>query len=217
MRSCSNIAIFCRFSSLSGSPLKSRPPCSPLADALSLLQRPARPSQRQTGGRNHQPAARVHARPRRSRASERGRAGACQRAARRGARAPVRGVRRDFVPRLRGGATSGCKRGTRAGSANPRRRQRRRPTDDCAQGQGARVPRRDPCRHRSKAPSRSIASRFTDPSEGLCALKIGGWSPVDLTNHEAEELRTRGGGRRPDRVCRGDARARPSRDPGGWG
>ena len=36
--------------------------------------------------------------------------------------------------------------------------------------------------------SRSDASRYLDASRGLCALKIGGWAPHELHEHEAEEV-----------------------------
>ena len=35
--------------------------------------------------------------------------------------------------------------------------------------------------------SRADAGRWLDPSRQLCALKIGGWSPMDLLLHDAEE------------------------------
>ena len=35
--------------------------------------------------------------------------------------------------------------------------------------------------------SRAEAGRWIDADRGLCALKIGGWSPVDLLLHDAEE------------------------------
>ena len=36
--------------------------------------------------------------------------------------------------------------------------------------------------------SRNDASRYLDASRGLCALKIGGWAPHELHEHEAEEI-----------------------------
>ena len=36
--------------------------------------------------------------------------------------------------------------------------------------------------------SRSDASRYLDPDAGLCAMKIGGWAPHELHDHEAEEV-----------------------------
>jgi ATP-dependent helicase/nuclease subunit A len=36
--------------------------------------------------------------------------------------------------------------------------------------------------------SRGDASRYLDASRGLCALKIGGWAPRELLDHEAEEV-----------------------------
>jgi ATP-dependent exoDNAse (exonuclease V) beta subunit len=35
---------------------------------------------------------------------------------------------------------------------------------------------------------RSDASRYLDVARGLCALKIGGWTPHDVLQHEAEEV-----------------------------
>jgi ATP-dependent exoDNAse (exonuclease V) beta subunit len=35
--------------------------------------------------------------------------------------------------------------------------------------------------------SRTEAGRWIDPDAGLCALKIGGWAPLDLLLHDAEE------------------------------
>src|SRR5260370_13592092 len=32
------------------------------------------------------------------------------------------------------------------------------------------------------------AHRYIDTERSLCALRIGGWSPLDLTNHEKEEI-----------------------------
>jgi ATP-dependent helicase/nuclease subunit A len=36
--------------------------------------------------------------------------------------------------------------------------------------------------------SRNDASRYLDASRGLCALKIGGWAPHELYEHEADEV-----------------------------
>ena len=36
--------------------------------------------------------------------------------------------------------------------------------------------------------SRSDASRYLDASRGLCAIRIGGWAPHELHEHEAEEV-----------------------------
>ena len=36
--------------------------------------------------------------------------------------------------------------------------------------------------------SRSDASRYLDPARGLCAMKIGGWAPHELHEHETEEV-----------------------------
>src|SRR5262249_10560810 len=36
--------------------------------------------------------------------------------------------------------------------------------------------------------SRNEASRYLDLDRGLCAMKIGGWAPHELYDHEAEEV-----------------------------
>ena len=36
--------------------------------------------------------------------------------------------------------------------------------------------------------SRDEASRYLDAPQGLCAMKIGGWAPHELHEHEAEEV-----------------------------
>ena len=64
--------------------------------------------------------------------------------------------------------------------------------------------------------SRSDASRYLDASRGLCAMKIGGWAPHDLHEHETEEVLLRSGRRRAARVRRRDAGARPARGSGAW-
>ena len=72
--------------------------------------------------------------------------------------------------------------------------------------------------------SRSEASRYLDASSGLCAMKIGGWAPHELHDHEADEVDARSRGRRASRVRGGDARARSAGRPalgdepweGGW-
>ena len=35
---------------------------------------------------------------------------------------------------------------------------------------------------------RQTADRYVDPDRGLCALRLGGWQPLDLLDHEAEEV-----------------------------
>ena len=35
---------------------------------------------------------------------------------------------------------------------------------------------------------RKKADRFIDPKRGLCALRLGGWQPLELLDHEAEEV-----------------------------
>ena len=36
--------------------------------------------------------------------------------------------------------------------------------------------------------NRSDASRYLDPARGLCAIRLGGWAPHELHDHEAEEV-----------------------------
>jgi ATP-dependent exoDNAse (exonuclease V) beta subunit len=36
--------------------------------------------------------------------------------------------------------------------------------------------------------SRSDASRYLDPERGLCAIRLGGWAPHELHDHEGEEV-----------------------------
>ena len=36
--------------------------------------------------------------------------------------------------------------------------------------------------------SRSDASRYLDPERGLCAIRLSGWAPHELQDHEAEEV-----------------------------
>ena len=40
------------------------------------------------------------------------------------------------------------------------------------------------------------AGRWIDPRTTLCALKLGGWAPIDLLLHGAEEARARTGPKR---------------------
>src|SRR5207244_4183289 len=75
-----------------------------------------------------------------------GRAGAGQRVTRRGARADVRGGGWHFLPRLRGAAAGGGG-GRGSGGADRGGVERGRAHHDRSQGQGARVPGRDPRRH----------------------------------------------------------------------
>ena len=35
---------------------------------------------------------------------------------------------------------------------------------------------------------RTSAARFIDSARGICALRLGGWAPLDLLDHEAEEV-----------------------------
>ena len=63
--------------------------------------------------------------------------------------------------------------------------------------------------------SRAEAGRWLDPETNLCALKIGGWAPIDLLLHDAEEAaRDQAEVRAPD-LCRRDPRARSARRAGG--
>ena len=90
---------------------------------------------------------------------------------------------RGFVDELRD------RRRDRAGrrGADPRRGQRRRPHDDRAQGEGAGVPDRDPRRPHVQAVARRGRAAGSTRRSNLCALKIGGWAPIDLLLHDAEE------------------------------
>ena len=36
--------------------------------------------------------------------------------------------------------------------------------------------------------NRTTASRFIDSARGVCALRLGGWAPLDLLDHESEEI-----------------------------
>ena len=94
--------------------------------------------------------------------------------------------RRHLVPRLRGGAAQrGRNRAGRRG-ADPRGRQRRRAHDDGAQGEGARVPDRHP--RGSDLQAVACRGRALDRSgRAICAIKLGGWAPIDLLLHGAEE------------------------------
>ncbi len=76
----------------------------PIVEALTLLQKLHRRAQLHSRRRHDPAAAERDARARRARASPGRRAGARQRASRRGARAAVRGGRRHLVPRVRRGA-----------------------------------------------------------------------------------------------------------------
>ena len=121
------------------------------ADAASRADRrraaaaagPASAAQLPAGRRHHRASADRDPRARRLHPAAGRRAGAGQRAARRGAGAAVRGIGRHFVPRIHRRAARGG--GDRSGrSADSRREQRRRAPDDRAQGQGPRVPGRHP-------------------------------------------------------------------------
>ena len=90
---------------------------------------------------------------------------------------------RGFIDELR---DRGRVRGGR--SADPRREQRRRAADDRPQGQGPRVPRRHPRRPDVPAEPRATRAATSMPERGLCAMKIGGWAPHELHEHEAEEV-----------------------------
>ena len=57
------------------------------------------------------------------------------------------------------------------------------------------------------------ASRHVDLERGLCALRIGGWSPKDLNDHKALEIAREQKEGRARRLRRGDTRARSARRP----
>ena len=62
--------------------------------------------------------------------------------------------------------------------------------------------------------ARAEAGRWLDPERNMCALKIGGWSPIDLILHGAEEsARDKAESQRLD-LRRRDARPRRARRPG---
>ena len=62
--------------------------------------------------------------------------------------------------------------------------------------------------------ARAEAGRWLDPERNVCALKIGGWAPVDLLLHDAEEsARDSAESRAPD-LRRRDPRARRARRAG---
>ena len=158
MRSCSSIAISSDISIRSGFPKTVPASCAPIVEALVASADVASFAQPRPCGDDDFDAARSHARARAVCARAWRRAGAGERAARRRARAPLRGGGRDFVSRIhRGAARAGRRRPGRRG-ADPRRGQRRRSHDDRAQGQGARVSRRHSRRH-----DREIAPRFCEP------------------------------------------------------
>ncbi len=69
---------------------------------------------------------------------------------------------------------------TGGGSADPRGRQRRRPTDDRPQGQGPRVPGRDPRRHDGEAAA-GEPEPLSRSDRRLCAIRLAGCMPADLT------------------------------------
>ena len=187
----------------------------PIADALRLLQQLHR-------ARNYRPvadtigaAARRDARARRVHPAAGRRAGARQRArtspsSRVSTSAAAASRFRGFIDELRTAAASESRRG-----ADSRRGQRRRPPDDRAQGQGARVPGRHPRGphlphepQRREPLSRRVARAVRDEDRRMGAAR-------------AARARSRGGGarsgrRRPARVRRGDARARSARRAGAW-
>ena len=67
--------------------------------------------------------------------------------------------------------------------------------------------------------SREDASRYLDASRGLCAMKIGGWAPHELHQHEAEKWRAirpkacgwRTSRRRARAICSSSPRSATSR------
>ena len=90
-----------------------------------------------------------------------------------------------------------------AGGADPRGRQRRRAPDDRAQGQGSRVSGRDSRGHHLRL-SRDDAPRYLDSERGLCAIRLAGWAPLDLSRTTSA---------RPPRSCRGRAARLRRRHP----
>ena len=159
----------------------------PIADALRLLQQLHRGAELSSGRRHDRPAARGDARARRLHPAAGGRAGARQRPAHRRARASVRGRRRHLVPRLH--------RRTAAGGASTEAAE----APILEEGSdGVRLM----TVHKAKGlefpvviladltcrMSRSDASRYLDPERGLCAIRLGGWAPHELQDHEAEEV-----------------------------
>ena len=147
----------------------------------------APPPQLPAGGRDDPGSARRDPRARRDRAAQRRRAGAGQRAARRRAGARVRG------------AAAGSRSAASSTSCATR------PSD----AQAAEAPileeGSDGVRlmtvHKAKGLefpvviladitcklARAEAGRWLDPERNVCALKIGGWAPIDLLLHDAEE------------------------------
>ena len=188
---------------------------APIADALRLLQQLHRAPQLPAGRRHHRPPAGRNARARRLHPAAGRRAGAGQRAARRRARAPVRGERRHFVSRLHRRAAHGRRASEAAeapileeGSDGVR-------LMTVHKAKGLEFPvvilADLTCRM-----SRNDASRYLDASRGLCAMKIGGWAPHELHEHESRRGRARSGRGRAARVRRRDAGARSARRPGAW-
>ena len=57
---------------------------------------------------------------------------------------------------------------------------------------------------------RPYAQRHLDAERGLAAVTLSGWTPLDLSEHNDLETVARSRRGRPPRVCRGNARARPS-------
>ena len=114
---------------------------------------------------------------------------------------------RGFVDELRDAAETA----QAGGGADPRRGQRRRAPDDGAQGERARVPDRDSRRPHVQAVARGGRALARSRRTNLCALKIGGWAPIDLLLHDAEEAaRDRAEARAAD-LRRRHPRARPAR------
>ena len=166
------------------------------------------------GGRHHRAAARGHARARRLCAAPVGRAGARQRPAPR--RAGTHATRaaagisfRSFVERL---------------------------LDDAEGGQTSEAPileeGSDGVRimtvHKAKGLEFPVvvladitagltggASRYVDPARRLCALRIGGWVPAELSEHAGEEARARRRRGAARRLRRRQPRPRPAGRTGG--
>ena len=158
------------------------------------------------------PSAHRDARARRLHPAAGGRAGARQRAARRRARAAVRGERRHLVPRLHRRAAR-RRVGGGGRSADSRRGQRRCAPDDGAQSQRARVPHRHP-----RGPHLPHEPQRREPVPGRVAQSVRDedrrMGAARAPRSRGRRSRARSGRRDPARVRRRHARARSARRPG---
>ncbi|MGC4081400.1 MAG: UvrD-helicase domain-containing protein [Vicinamibacterales bacterium] len=123
--------------------------------------------------------------------------------------------RRHVVPRVRRGAARSGRWWPGGRSADPRRGERRRPPDDRAQGQRARVPCGDPRRHHGEAAERESrsadrqgAERLLSAARALDANRAGG--------QRADGSAARRSRRGPRGVRGRDPRARPAGDSCCW-